>query len=56
MQAEERRRWGPRWRQQAAGIAAGLGALVVSVGAVALATALLAPEAPVMLVGVAPSR
>ena len=36
----ERRRWEPRWRRQAAGIAAGLAALVLSVSALALATAL----------------
>jgi hypothetical protein len=36
----EQTRWGPRWRRQAAGIAAGLGALVLSVSALALATAL----------------
>lgn len=45
MQAEERHRWEPHWRQQAAGIAAGLAALVLSLGAVALATALLASSA-----------
>ncbi len=60
MQADKRHRWEPRWRQQAAGIAAGLGALVLSVGAVALATALLASPAdevpPVQVSAAAPSR
>ena len=60
MQAEERRPWGPHWRRQAAGIAAGLGALVLSVGAVALATALLGspaePLRPVQVSAAAPGR
>lgn len=37
---EQGRRRGPRWRRQAAGIAAGFGALVLSVSTVALAVAL----------------